>query len=400
MTRVVVLGAGYGGLLAAVRLAARSPEAEVTLVNQSDVFVERVRLHQYAANQTVRQRKLVDILAGTGVQFVCGTVDRIDLPARRVQLGGGELAYDYLVYALGSVTDLDAVPGAREHAYSIKATGERSAEDLRTLLPAQAERGGRLVVVGGGPLGIETAAEIAESYPGLQVTLVTRGEVLPAFPGRPRAHVLGTLTRLGVTVRGRTPISSVTARAVLAADGSATPFDVCVWCGGFRAVDVAARSGLAVNERGQVLTDPRLRSVSHPEVFALGDGAAPAYRSRVPMQMGAFTATVTAAHAADGIHELLRGRQPRRLNFAYYGQAIALGRKDVVGFNRYPDGNAHWPMFSGPLGVRSREFFVDLLTDGCMRGAPLGLGLLLSRLGGRRPGLDGQATPAAGARAA
>ena len=400
MARVVVLGAGYGGLLAAVRLAARSPQAEVTLVNQSDVFVERVRLHQYAANQAVRQRKLVDILAGTRVQFVCGTVDRIDLPARRVLLGGGELAYDYLVYAPGSVTDLDAVPGVRDHAYSIKASGERSAEDLRTLLPALGASGGRLVVVGGGPLGIETAAELAESYPDLRVTLVTRGEALPAFPGKPRAHVLGTLTRLAVTVRSQTPISSVTARAVVTADGAAIPFDVCVWCGGFRAVDVAARSGLAVNALGQVLTDPGLRSVSHPAVFALGDGAAPAYRSRVPMQMGAFTATVTGAHAADGVYDVLRGHQPRRLSFAYYGQAIALGRRDVVGFNRYPDGNAHWPMFSGSLGVRSREFFVDLLTDGCMRGAPLGPGLVFQRLDGRRPGLDRQAPSAAGARVA
>src|SRR4051812_3127071 len=135
MTRVVVLGAGYGGLLAAVRLAGKSPQAEVTLVNQSDVFVERVRLHQYAANQAVRQRKLVDVLAGTRVQVVCGTVERIDLAARRVLLGRGALAYEYLVYALGSVTDLDAVPGARDHTYSIKASGERSAEDLRTLLP-------------------------------------------------------------------------------------------------------------------------------------------------------------------------------------------------------------------------------------------------------------------------
>jgi len=74
--------------------------------------------------------------------------------------------------------------------------------------------------------------------------------------------------------------------------------------------------------------------LSHPAVFALGDAAAPAYRSRVPMQMGAFTATVTGAHAADCVYDVLRGRQPRRLSFAYYGQAIALGRKDVIGFNR------------------------------------------------------------------
>jgi NADH:ubiquinone reductase (H+-translocating) len=134
MSRVVVVGVGYGGLLAAVRLAARAPQVEITLVNQSDVFVERVRLHQYAANQSVRQRKLADILAETRVQFVRATLERIDLPARRVLHGSGGLTYDYLVYAPGSVTDLDAVPGVRDQAYSLKATGERSAEDLKSLL--------------------------------------------------------------------------------------------------------------------------------------------------------------------------------------------------------------------------------------------------------------------------
>src|SRR4051794_29940421 len=214
MSRVVVLGAGYGGLLAAVRLAARAPQAEVTLVNQSDVFVERVRLHQYAANQAVRRPALADILAGTRVSFVRATVEGIDLTARRVLHGGGEIAYDYLVDALGSVTDMDAVPGAR------------SVEDLRALLPELAARGGRLVVVGGGPTGVETAAEFAESYPGVQVTLATRGEVLPTFPGAPRAHALGALARLRVAVRGQTAIRGVGARAVLAVDGSDIPFDV------------------------------------------------------------------------------------------------------------------------------------------------------------------------------
>ena len=84
----MVIGAGYGGLLAAARLAQKAPEVDIVLVNQTDVFVERVRLHQYAANQTVRFRKLADILAGTRIRFVHGTVDHIDLVGRRVSVGG------------------------------------------------------------------------------------------------------------------------------------------------------------------------------------------------------------------------------------------------------------------------------------------------------------------------
>ena len=86
--QIVVLGAGYGGLLAAIRLAGKSRRAAVTLVNQSDVFVERPRLHQYAANQPVRRRKLVDMLDGTKIRFVHGTVDHIDLARKRVKVSG------------------------------------------------------------------------------------------------------------------------------------------------------------------------------------------------------------------------------------------------------------------------------------------------------------------------
>ena len=87
------------------------------------------------------------------------------------------------MYALGSLTDLDGVPGVRDHTFSLKATGSRSVEDLRELLPKLDKQGGRMVVVGGGATGVEAAAEFAESYPGLHVTLATRGQVMPTFTG-------------------------------------------------------------------------------------------------------------------------------------------------------------------------------------------------------------------------
>lgn len=360
--RIVVVGAGYGGLLAAVRLAGKSRQAEVVLVNQTEVFVERVRLHQYAANQPVRFRKLVDILDGTGIRFVHGTVDHIDLARRSVSVAGAaDLPYDYLVYALGSLTDLDDVPGVRDHAFSLKALGPRSVEDLKTLLPELDLDSGRLVVVGGGATGVEAAAEFAESYPNLQITLATRGKIMPAFPGKPRDHVVYRLAQLGVDVKSDTRIASVSANAVVREDGSEIPFDACVWCGGFKAPLLAAQAGLAVNKRGQVLIDPYMRSISHPDVFALGDAASPAYTSPIEVRMSGFTASITGAHAADCVANVLSGRTPKPLSFAYVGQGIALGRKDVIGFSTYPYGTAHSPMFTGWVGVRVREFFVNFL---------------------------------------
>src|SRR3954468_11363636 len=108
-TEIVVIGAGYAGILATVRLAGRLHKrrplkpVNITLVNASDVFVQRVRLHEFAANRTLKRSAIVDMLRGTGVSFVHGWVSGLD-PARRVltvemPTGTRHLRYDTLVYA-------------------------------------------------------------------------------------------------------------------------------------------------------------------------------------------------------------------------------------------------------------------------------------------------------------
>jgi NADH dehydrogenase FAD-containing subunit len=116
-----------------------------------------------------------------------------------------------------------------------------------------------------------------------------------------------------------------------------------------------------VNERGQVLIDPFMRSLSHPEVYALGDAAAPARSPSVPVRMSAYTAAVMGAHAADCLANHIRGRDARPLSFAYAGQGISLGRTDAAGFITYPDGRPHGPLFTGRVAVRLRRFFVHVL---------------------------------------
>src|SRR5512144_817216 len=107
-TQIVVIGAGYAGLLCTVRLAGktRRQPVQITLVNAADVLVERVRLHQYAANQPVKHRPIRSYLRGTGVSFVQGMVTEIDtqqhIITAQTQDGVRRLIYDYLVYALGS----------------------------------------------------------------------------------------------------------------------------------------------------------------------------------------------------------------------------------------------------------------------------------------------------------
>jgi NADH:quinone reductase (non-electrogenic) len=366
-TQILVLGAGYSGMIFTTRFAGkvRRQNVQITLVNAADTFVERVRLHEYAANQPIKRRPIVDMLRGTGVRFVHGTVTAIDPERRQVSAqtptGSQQLTYDYLVYALGSTTDREAVPGVCEYAYTLTPSGPLSAEALRTRLGALNKASGRLVVVGGGATGIEAAAEFADTYPDLRVSLITRGELAAFFGGKIQSHIVQSLKRLGVSIQERITVASVDANELVTQDGVTIPFDVCLWAGGFGVPPLAHESGLAVNQRGQVLIDRFMRSISHPDIFAAGDCACPLEEPGVPVRMAAFTAAILGAHTADCLANTLKNRPLKPLSFAYVGQGIALGRHDAVGFNIYPYDKPQGPVFTGGLAVQLRMFFVKLL---------------------------------------
>ena len=367
--QVLVIGAGYAGLLATVRLAMRTRHGnvQVTLINPSEMFVERPRLHQFAANQSLKQRPIREVLRGTGVQFIQAAVTEICVEQQEVIIRADtnhqRLPYDYLLYTAGSSVDQYHIPGIRHYAYTLDPTGPHSAEALKSILPKLNRQRGHLVVVGGGPTGIEAAAEFAESYPGLRVSLVSQGKLAELWGGDIQSHIHKALARLGVVIRDHIMVEQVKQNELQTRKGESIGFDVCLWAGGFIAPPLAKESGLAVNERGQVLTDLYMRSISNPQIYAAGDSAQPISTSGLRVRMAAYTAAITGAHAADCLYNAILHRPQRPLNFAYLGQGIALGRHDSVDFNNFPDDTPKWPTLTGEFGVVGREFFVDLLAN-------------------------------------
>ncbi|WP_335618007.1 NAD(P)/FAD-dependent oxidoreductase [Lentzea guizhouensis] len=193
-THVVVVGGGYAGVMAANRLTLREDVA-VTLVNPRPEFVHRVRLHQLVGGSDDAVVAYRDVLA-QGVRLVVDAAEVINAAERTVTLAGGSpLGYDYLVYAVGSGNAEPDVPGAAEFAHPI-ATLE-AARRLRSVLDDAAVTA-PVTVVGAGPTGIETAAELAE--PGRRVTLVCGGVLGPYLHARGRRSVARRLAALGVTV--------------------------------------------------------------------------------------------------------------------------------------------------------------------------------------------------------
>ena len=372
--QVVVLGAGYAGLMAALRLASQTDAGvAVTLVNAADTFGDRVRNHQVAAGQTVRRRPLASFLRGTRIQFVQGTVTTLSLPEREVTVqtpaGRRAIGYDYLMYALGSFVRTEGLPGAREHAYTVD---RASAQTFGTRLPAVAQRGGRLLVVGGGNTGVEVATEVAESHPGLQVTLATRRSFASQLSPAARAHIRNAFHRLGIRFLEHTTVVSLGDHEARTERGEILPFDLCVVVAGFAVSDLARQAGLRVNERGQILIDRAMRSLSHPEVYAVGDAAMPAEEPGAPVRMAAYTALTMGAHGADCLAAQLKDKAPTAFGFSYQAFGLSLGRSD--GVVQFLDGDHDTPrdrIITGNVAGKSREFFVRLIV-GVLKAQRLG----------------------------
>jgi NADH dehydrogenase FAD-containing subunit len=305
MHRIVILGAGYAGMAAAMSLAGRvrrRDDVRITLVNASARFTERLRLHQVAAGEQLADLRLPDLLRGTGIDLEIGWVTAVDAGAHTVRVDDDRvLEYDTLVYALGGVADT-STPGAADHAYVLD-----SDQDAR-LLSAGLRASGTVVVCGSGLTGVEAAAEIGP---------------------RARSYLQASLRRLGVACRSEASITKVLPGGVELATGEVVPADVVVWTVGVRVAPLAAAAGLTTDASGRVVTDEFLRSVSHPDVYAVGDAAA--IRQDYGIMHGTCQSGMpTGVAAARSIARSLDGRPPKAFRFGYLHTPVSLGREDAV----------------------------------------------------------------------
>ena len=321
-THVVVVGGGYSGTLAANHLRQRT-DVDVTLINPRPVFVERIRLHQLAADTSTAIADY-DSLLGEGIGLIVDAVDRIEPADRRAVLGSGaELDYDYLIYAVGSTGAMPlTVPGAAEFAHSV--ADLESAQRLHYAL-ADLPLAAPITVVGGGLTGIETASELAEL--GRPVTLVCGGVLGPSLSRRGRRSVARQLRRLEVNVLESVAATEVRWDAVTLSNGAVLPSAATVWTAGFTVPDLAARSGLSTDALGRLLTDETLTSIDDARIVAAGDAAAPSGR---PLRMSCQAAGPLGAQAANTVLSRIAGETPALLDQAFTGQCISLGRSHAT----------------------------------------------------------------------
>lgn len=360
-TRILVAGAGYGGLTCALRLARRlrrqveAGEVEVVLVDRNPYHLLETRLHEAAARGVEVTIPIAKLLTRRPVRFVQAEISGIDAVHHAVVTPGGRIAWDILVLALGSRSLDFGIPGIDRHAFELK-----TLEDARSLKRhlearfAEADREPdlarrrwlrRIVVGGGGLTGVEAATELAErvrqltgselgTTDGGEILLVeAAARVLPAHDDPTAGKTADILHRAGIRVMAGTRIEEVGAEHVRLSTGEVLRSGTVLWTAGVRASEVLERSGMAVAQHGRALVDPTLRVRHFEDVYAIGDAAlALDPVTHEPVAMAAQFALQQGRLVADNIVARLAGSKERAYRPRVLGEVISLGRHLAVGW--------------------------------------------------------------------
>jgi NADH:ubiquinone reductase (H+-translocating) len=371
--RVVILGAGFAGLAAAKRLRRRQRQrVEITLVDKHNYHLFTPLLFQVASCAIDPYDVAIPLhrwAADQGVAFHRGTVEGVDWQAHRVRLADGEIAYDYLVWALGSTTKFFGNTTAAQHALPLKWLEDgvnvrnHVLERLEEASVArdQSARQAALtfLVVGGGATGVETAAALASflrqvlpnDYPqiGLRETRVvvveSEGKLLGHMGQELATLALARLQALGVEVWLQARAKEVEPGRVTTEDGRSLRADTVIWTTGVECPPVVSSLPVEHGKGGSIRVDEYLQVVGQQGVYAAGDDAH--YldsRSDQPVPMLAQAAVQEGEAVAENLARLIEGKPQKAFHYRSLGNAISLGHNagavEIGG--RVVDGFAGW----------------------------------------------------------
>ncbi|WP_047150518.1 NAD(P)/FAD-dependent oxidoreductase [Aneurinibacillus tyrosinisolvens] len=353
--KILILGAGYGGLVTAVRLQKHMNynEVDVTLVNKHDYHYFTTWLHEPAAGTLDPDKCRVSIeslLDTNKVKFIKGTVKEIKREEKKAILENGEeLSYDYVVIALGSEPETFGIQGLKEYAFSIRSIN--SVRQIRehieyNFAKYKMEKRPELltfIVGGAGFTGIEFVGELTDRIPELceefdvdpSVVKIYNIEaaptVLPGFDPELVNYAMEVLSRKGVTFKISTPIKECTPDGVVLADGEEIKSNTVVWTGGVRGNAIIENAGFETM-RGRVKVDEYLHAPNHDDTFIVGDSALIINEeTNRPYPPTAQIAIQQGENLAQNLLAAIRGGQMKPFVPSLKGTVASLGKGEAIG---------------------------------------------------------------------
>ncbi len=354
--KIAILGAGYGGMMTAVRLQKEmgTNEVEVTLVNKHDYHYQTTWLHEPAAGTMHHDKTRIminDVIDTNKIKFVQDTVVEVKPDEKRVILQNGELEYDYLVLSLGFEPATFGIKGLKENAFSIRSVN--SVRKIREHIEYQfasynnePERRDDLltIIVGGaGFTGIEFVGELAERVPELCkefdidrdrvriINVEASPTVLPGFDEELVEYAMNLLERKGVEFRTNTMIKEVMEDGVVLGEDEVVKSATVVWTGGVQGNSIVADSGFETN-RGRVPVRKDQRTPDYDDVFVVGDCALIINEEiNRPFPPTAQIAIQAAGAVSKNVLNLVRGKETEGFVPDIKGTVASLGKGEAIG---------------------------------------------------------------------
>ncbi len=353
--KVVVVGAGFGGMQAAQSLAHSG--AEVLLIDRQNYNTFVPLLYQVAAAQiepeSIAYPLRTVLRRAPRTRFLMAEVQRIDFEHQVIESDNAVIAYDYLVLATGSQTQFLGVPGAADYAFPLRTLEQAVALRNHILQrfeqavyerdPLQRQQLLTFVIVGGGPTGVEMAGTLVElkrslrrDYPTLnwaemRIVLVQSGDnLLVNLPERLGHYTTRKLRKLGVKVHFQTRVSRVTEQAVEYSDGSTLLAGTVIWSAGLEAAVPDATAPLTTARKHKLKVRPTLQLIDYDNVYAIGD-LAHIKQNGKPLAGVAPEALQAGVAVARNIRRQLRGQSPKPFSYLNKGRLAIIGVYAGVG---------------------------------------------------------------------
>ena len=356
LPHIVIVGAGFGGLTAAKRLA--GAPVRVTLIDRNNYHLFQPLLYQIAIAGLIPSQIAYPLRTifrkQKNLNIQMGEVREIDFEKKFVRYNGSVIAYDYLILAVGGQTNFFGMSAIQENGFQLKDI--ESAVTTRNHLLEMFEKASRtadelkrralltFAIVGGGPTGVETAGALAElithvmvkDFPALDIhearviLLEASGTVMPAYPDKLRKNTYDLLRGKRVEVQLNARLTDYNGQEITLANGTRIPTHTLIWTAGVKAADLVDSLGVQQAGSGRVRTEANLQLPRHPEVYVIGDAAYLEDEHGQPLPMLSTVAIQQGKTTADNILRAVKGGTQEPFRYRDPGLLATIGRNAAV----------------------------------------------------------------------